>query len=318
MVSFLTQSASLATIIRQNESLGASSVFAFIYGILGSMTAFAIAILVINRRLATKVELKTRELQESNIQLQDAAAEIKEQAKQLREADVKKGEFSAMITHELKTPLVSIIGYGSMLLNGKLGELSPRQKEKLQIMYANAERLTALIQDILDVQKLELGEMHLAMKEASTTNIIQESINSLKPQAEAKGVKLTPTNLGRDLRVKCDSGRIIQVLNNLISNAVKFSPNNSKIDIDANLDTDYLIFSVKDNGKGIPKDRQDKMFLKFYQVDTSLTRKAGGTGLGLVICKGIVEAHKGKIWFESEEGKGSIFSFSLPLSEKFD
>lgn len=314
MISFLTKSASLEAIIGQNESVEPSSIFGIIYAILGSMTAFAIAIIVINRRLSNQVQIKTGQLVESNIQLQDAAAEITEQARQLKEADVKKGEFSAMITHELKTPLVSIIGYGSMLLNGKLGELNPRQKEKLQIMYNNAERLTTLIQDILDVQKLELGEMHLTIKRSSAKNIITESINSLKPQAEAKGIKLE-NNLTQDLLVNCDASRIIQVLSNLISNAIKFSPINSMIDIKANLDTKFVIFSVKDKGAGIPKDKQTKIFNKFYQVDTSLTRKAGGTGLGLVICKGIVEAHEGKIWFESEAEKGSIFSFSVPLSD---
>jgi signal transduction histidine kinase len=314
MVGFLTKYVSLEAIIGQNESIEASSVFTFIYSILGSMTAFAIAIIVINRRLSNQVQIKTGQLIESNIQLQDAAAEITEQARQLKDADVKKGEFSAMITHELKTPLVSIIGYGSMLLNGKLGELKPRQKEKLQIMYNNAERLTTLIQDILDVQKLELGEMHLTIKRSSAKNIITESINSLKPQAEAKVIKLE-NNLTQDLLVNCDPSRIIQVLSNLISNAIKFSPINSMIDIKANLDTKFVIFSVKDKGAGIPKDKQAKIFNKFYQVDTSLTRKAGGTGLGLVICKGIVEAHEGKIWFESEAEKGSIFSFSVPLRD---
>jgi signal transduction histidine kinase len=315
MITFLTESASLETIINQNESLEATSVFAFIYAMLGAMTAFAAAIIVINIRLTKQVQEKTNQLVESNIQLQDAAAEITEQARQLKEADVKKGEFSAMITHELKTPLVSIIGYGSMMLNGKLGELNLRQKEKLQIMYTNAERLTALIQDILDVQKLELGEMHLGFKESSANDIISESINSLRPQAEAKGIRLA-NNLNQALHVKCDPSRIIQVLNNLVSNAIKFSPNNSKIEVEAHLDTQYVIFSVKDKGAGIPISKHDRIFNKFYQVDTSLTRKAGGTGLGLVICKGIVEAHKGKIWFESEEGKGSIFSFTLPLSER--
>jgi signal transduction histidine kinase len=117
-----------------------------------------------------------------------------------------------------------------------------------------------------------------------------------------------------DKEIRCDQDRIVQVLNNLISNAIKFSPNKSKIIVSCAADADNVIFSVRDSGSGIPKEKQGEIFTKFYQVDTRLARKAGGTGLGLVICKGIVEAHGGKIWFESEEGKGSLFSFSLSLN----
>jgi two-component system sensor histidine kinase VicK len=110
--------------------------------------------------------------------------------------------------------------------------------------------------------------------------------------------------------------RIIQVLNNLVTNGMKFSPNNSTIEIDAKLEDHSVVFSVKDRGIGIPAEKQGKLFTKFYQVDTALTRKSGGTGLGLAISKGIVEAHKGKIWLESEAGKGSKFSFSIPVGGK--
>ena len=315
MISLVIKAASIKTILHENEILGGSYMFIVIYGMLGSMTAFAIAIIMINRRLTNAVNSKTRELEESNKQLRVSAEQISEQANQLREADIKKSEFSAMITHELKTPLVSIIGYGSMLLNGKLGELSPGQKQKFQIMYKNAQRLTELIQDILDVQKLELGELHLNIKQESARDIIEHSINSLKPQAESKNVRLS-NSLKSDLKLECDSGRIVQVLNNLVNNGIKFSPPNSRIDISAKLEDHSVVFNVQDSGIGIAAEKQSKLFTKFYQVDTSLTRKAGGTGLGLVISKGIVEAHKGKIWFESEAGKGSIFSFSLPIGGK--
>lgn len=315
MISLVTKAASIKTILHQNEILGGSYMFLVIYGMLGTMTAFAIAIIIINRRLAKAVHSKTRELEESNRQLKEAAEQITVQANQLREADIKKSEFSAMITHELKTPLVSIIGYGSMILHGKVGELTPALRKKLQIMHKNAQRLTELIQDILDVQKLELGELHLNIKEASAKDMIEQSIDSLKPHAESKGIRLC-NSLDNDLKLECDSGRIIQVLSNLVNNGIKFSPSNSKIDIDAKLEDHSVVFNVKDNGTGIPAEKQNKLFTKFYQVDTSLTRKAGGTGLGLVICKGIVEAHKGRIWFESKEEKGSIFSFSIPVDGK--
>lgn len=275
-----------------------------------------------NENLQQAVKEKTKELeaaitalQLNNVSLQELNEMLAQQKDELRKNEIARQEFSAMITHELKTPLVAIIGYGSMLLHGKLGELAPVQRQKLQVMHKNAERLTELIQDILDVQKLELGELHLDIKQASARDIIVQSINSLKPHAESKGVRLS-NGFNNDLRLECDSGRIIQVLSNLVNNGIKFSPSNSKIDIDAKLEDHSVVFTIKDSGIGIPAEKQDKLFTKFYQVDTSLTRKAGGTGLGLVISKGIVEAHKGKIWFESETGKGSIFSFSLPIGGK--
>ncbi len=314
MITLVTKSASLQTLLHQNEILGGSYMFLLIYGMLGSMTAFAIAIILINNRLTKKVQTRTKELLENNRQLHDATEEIKEQANKLKEADVRKAEFSAMITHELKTPLVSIIGYGSMFLNNSLGDLTPVQKQKLQIMFTDAERLAALIQDILDVQKLELGQMRLDVKQTSARNIIEQSINSLLPRAESKKVKLSNA-LTEDLVLDCDPHRIIQVLDNLIANGIKFSPSNSTIDINAKLEDHSVVFDVKDSGIGIPEEEHSRLFKKFYQVDTSLTRTAGGTGLGLVICKGIVEAHKGKIWFTSEAGEGSRFSFSIPKGE---
>lgn len=275
-----------------------------------------------NENLQQTVKEKTKELeaaitalQLNNASLQELNEVLAQQKDELRKTEIAKQEFSAMITHELKTPLVSIVGYGSMFLNGKLGELSPNQRQKIQVMHKNAHRLTDLIQDILDVQKLELGKLPLEMTQASAKEMIDQSINSLKPNAESKNVKLA-NSLNHDLKLECDSGRIIQVLNNLVSNGIKFSPANSRIDIEAKLEDHSVVFSVKDSGIGIPAEKQSKMFTKFYQVDTALTRKAGGTGLGLAICKRIVEAHKGKIWFESESGKGSIFSFSLPVGGK--
>lgn len=264
-------------------------------------------------------ELKTRNelLLKSNRQLAEKETELKEVIAKARNIERSKQEFSSMITHELKTPLVPIIGYGSLLLNEKLGELTPRQKEKLQIMFNSAKKLAALSQDLLDVQKLELGELHLSMVDTSASQIIEGSISSLATEAEVRNIILINNSNGGAV-LRCDPDRIAQVLNNLVNNAIKFSHEGGKIDLDAKLEDASVIFSVKDHGIGIPKNKQDRIFTKFYQVDTSLTRKAGGTGLGLAVCRGIVEAHGGKIWLESEEGKGSIFSFSIPVGGAID
>jgi signal transduction histidine kinase len=261
-----------------------------------------------NDDLKTSNEL----LLKSNSELAEKESELRKVITKALEVERSKQEFSSMITHELKTPLVPIIGYGSLFLNDRLGELTPRQKEKLQIIFNSAKKLAALSQDLLDVQKLELGELHLGMADASASQIIESSINSLATEAEARNIILVNNSNG-GVVLKCDPDRIAQVLNNLVNNAIKFSHDRGTIELDAKMQDDSVVFSVKDSGIGIPKAKQDKIFTKFYQVDTSLTRKAGGTGLGLAVCKGIVEAHGGRIWLESEEGKGSIFSFSIPV-----
>jgi len=265
--------------------------------------------------LNQELDLKNQQLMTSNSELGEKELALRNAMSKVLEIGKEKEEFSTMITHELKTPLVPIIGYGDMLLKGKVGELSISQKQKLQIMYSNAERLVHLIQDILDAKKLELGEMHFDMRQASAKQMIEESINSLKPQADRKGIHLLNL-LDRDLSLVCDPDRTLQVLNNLVYNGIKFSPDNGRIELNARSSDGSIVFTIKDNGVGIPQEKQSRLFTKFYQVDTSLTRKSGGTGLGLVICRGIVEAHKGKIWVESEEGKGSIFSFSIPVNGK--
>ncbi len=251
------------------------------------------------------------------IRTQRLAERVQRINKELRKIDKAKDEFSSMITHELKTPLIPIIGYSDLLLDGTLGEVAENQKEKIQIMRQSARRLSQLIQDILDAHKLELGKMRFEMQDVSSGYIIEQCINEFRPLAEAKHIKLIGNAGGQDVTLRCDQKRILQVLGNLVNNAIKFvSENTGRIEITARSEGEHVIFSVKDNGVGIPKEKQPLLFVKFYQVDTSLNRKSGGTGLGLAICKGIVEAHKGRIWVESEEGRGTTVYFSIPVGGK--
>ena len=263
-----------------------------------------------NRKLETLVKKKTSEL--------NAAAE------KLEAADRSKEEFASMITHELKTPLVPIVGYGNLLLGGRLGDMTLQQREKIQIMYNNAMRLSQLIQDVLDARKLDMGRMNLAKQQVPVRELLERSVNAFKPLADAKGVKLESIIADEEdagkLQIFCDHERIHQVLCNLISNAIKFvSTDEGIVEVSAEpsiQDSSVVVFSIKDNGIGIPQEKQQNLFTKFYQVDTSLTRNVGGTGLGLTIAKGIVEAHGGKLWVESEQAKGSIFHFSIPTEDK--
>jgi signal transduction histidine kinase len=321
MISFVTKSASIESILIQNGILQTSYVFIFIYAMLGSMTAFAIAIIIINRKLSRTIERKSDEMLKSNVDLLKISAELSVQEKQLREADIEKEEFSAMITHELKTPLVPVIGYSELLLDGTLGQLNEKQRETIQVMHTSAVSLSRLISDLLDVRKLELGKMKFEMQEVNPRELIENCMNVLKTFAESKKVTLNSmdSKANEGLILRCDSKRINQVLGNLVNNAIKFvAPNTGKVEVSVrkNEKSGEMVFAIKDNGVGIPKDKQQKIFKKFYQADTSNTRNAGGTGLGLAICKAIVEAHNGKIWFESAPGVGTTFYFSLPPSLK--
>lgn len=265
----------------------------------GTITAFTVpAILIKSEKL--------------NNQLKSTNKKLHAYAKKLKEVDVAKEEFSSMVTHELKTPLVPIQGYCGMLLDGTFGELTEKQKEKIKIIYNNSQRLLALIQDILDAHKLELGKVRLHKEEIDARLLVHQCVNTLEPSANEKGIQLV-RNVDTNLKLKCDQKRILQVLNNLVGNAIKYvREKDGRIEVSAKQYNGSVVFSVKDNGIGIPRDKQENLFKKFYQVDTSLTRQPGGTGLGLAICKGIVEAHEGRIWVDSEEDKGSTFYFSIP------
>jgi len=216
-----------------------------------------------------------------------------------------------MISHELKTPLVPIQGYADILLSEHLGKINPEQKERLTTIKSSAVSLSGLISDLLDTQKLELGELKIAKSDNSIKNTIEKAVESFKLQAAEKKVKIIskPPNV----IVSHDYERIAQVLKNLIKNGLNaVKSKTGVITIEVQDLPSEVIIGVKDNGIGIPLDKQKELFKKFYQVDTTLTRETGGTGLGLVICKGIVENHGGKIWLESTPNVGSTFSFSIP------
>jgi len=236
---------------------------------------------------------------------------IRQKEEEARKTDIAKDEFLAMITHELKTPLVPIQGYSDILLSEHLGKLTPKQKERLSIIKSSATSLLDLISDLLDAQKLELGQLRMTKSTKSIKNTIEKAVESLKLQAAERKVKITskPPNV----IILHDSERITQVLTNLIKNsltAVKSNTGIIKIEVQ-DLPSEVII-NVIDNGTGVPTDKQKDLFKKFYQVDASLTRERGGSGLGLAICKGIVENHGGKIWLESTLNVGSTFSFSIP------
>ncbi len=232
-----------------------------------------------------------------------------------KEIDRLKASFVANVTHELRTPLVSIDKSISLLLSKNAGGLSESQEQFLTIASRNCKRLSLLINDLLDLSKLEAGKMNIILSSAAIDKVISESIEGLHAWAGAKSVKLI-SNIAAGLpQVKIDPDKIIQVLNNLIGNAIKFTPADGAITVSVQLHNDrQVIVSVQDTGVGISKKELEKVFDKFYQTGERVATDVSGTGIGLAIAKEIVELHEGKIWAESEDGKGAKFSFTLPVA----
>ena len=234
---------------------------------------------------------------------------IKEE--EARKTDIAKDEFLAMITHELKTPLVPIQGYSDILLSEHLGKLTAKQKERISIIKDTSETLLSIISDLLDAQKLELGQLRMKKENKNINETICNAVNALSPEAERNNIKFT-SNI-RDLEISHDPERIKQVITNLIKNSMTaISPNSGKIQITMEESPDEIKINVIDNGIGIPLEKQKDLFKKFYQVDATLTRETGGSGLGLAICKGIVDNHRGQISVKSSPNQGAIFSLTLP------
>lgn len=231
----------------------------------------------------------------------------------LKGDDKLKEEFASMVSHELKSPLTPVTGYCDMLLEPNLlGSLNSEQIESVNIIKNNTKRLEKLIGDVLDAQKLDLNQMKFAKNDFSISTFFATVKNDLSTFMKTKNIVLS-IHFDSDDTIKGDETRLRQVIDNLVKNAVDFVPqDDGKIWIGVKKDDDVFLFYVRDNGIGISLENQKNMFKKFFQVNTSMTRKHGGTGLGLVVCKGIVENMGGKIWVESDLGKGTIFYFTLP------
>ena len=239
---------------------------------------------------------------------------IKEKEDEGKKNELAKDEFLAMITHELKTPLVPIQGYSDILLSEHLGKLTDKQRERISIIKSSSETLLSIISDLLDAQKLELGQLRITKKITSIKESISKAIESIKLEAEKNNIEIILK--GEDIQIEHDSDRIGQVISNLIKNSIiAIKPNEGKIEINIENNPSDVTISVKDNGTGIPKEKQVGLFKKFYQVDATLTRERGGSGLGLAICKGIIENHLGEIWVDSEINQGATFSFKIPKNQ---
>ena len=231
-----------------------------------------------------------------------------------REIAVMKNEFVSMVSHELRTPLTSIKGYVDLIVDGEAGDINDVQLEFLQIVQENSDRLVALINDLLDISRIESGRVHLKIEPIEMDGIVEGVVETFRTVADQAGVDLS-SHISRGLpRAKGDRDRIGQVLMNLVSNAIKYSPGGGSTRVEAKRRGDNILIEVADTGIGIDPSDQEHLFTKFFRVDSSLTREIGGTGLGLSICKSVVELLGGEIGVRSRPGQGSTFFFTLPIA----
>lgn len=254
----------------------------------------------INTILEKRVQEKTADLQMANVAL--------EKANRL------KSEFLTTMSHELRTPLNAIIGFAEVLRDEIAGSLSKDQKEYVTDIHSSGHHLLDMINNILDLSKIETGKMHLQYEEFCIEDAINDTLTIINASANNKGISVHTNIQDNTPLLSADKTKFRQILYNLLSNAVKFTPENGKITINVFQKDNSLQFEIVDTGIGIKPEDKEKLFEAFHQADASLTREYEGTGLGLHLTKRLVELHGGKIWAESTFGKGSTFFFILPIN----
>jgi signal transduction histidine kinase len=245
-------------------------------------------------------------------ELRQRTVELEQKSRELAEASRHKSQFLANMSHELRTPLNAILGYTELIIDNIYGETPEKMQTVLQRIESNGKHLLGLINDVLDLSKIEAGQLTLSLTDYSLRNVVQTVFSLVEPLALEKKLALK-VELAPDLPAgRGDERRITQVLLNLVGNAIKFT-DQGEVAIKASAANGAFEVAVHDTGPGISKADQGKLFQQFQQADNSITKRKGGTGLGLAICKHIVEMHSGRIWLESTPGQGSTFTFTLPI-----
>jgi two-component system sensor histidine kinase GlrK len=249
----------------------------------------------------------------SKDEIGDLAAAFNRMAEKLATLDQVRDEFVTYISHELRTPLTSLKEANSLLLDGVAGDLTARQEQLLAIVQEDCLKIERLINELLDLSKMEAGMMHLHREPTGFAPIVAAAVEEMTPVAEKRDIALQMPG-GPATEVEADAGRIRQVVTNLISNAIKFSPEGSRVRVSWEVHRDRLICAVADEGPGIPESARDAIFEKFHQLSPAALPAMRGTGLGLPIARRIVEAHGGAVWVECPPQGGSVFRFALPTA----
>jgi histidine kinase len=307
------------------ENFRASMFESLIYAVTASVFAALLVSLFLSRRIVAPV----RDLTDASQRLSDGhydervqvngsdeiaqlAARFNQMAAQLEQVESMRRQLIGDVTHELRTPLTSIKGYMEGLVDGVL----PATPETFNQIHHEADRLSRLVDDLQELSRVEAKAYTLDFRPVTVSNLVQTTVKRLSPQATAKRTRLH-SSLPADLpHIQADEDRITQVLVNLVANAIQYTPEDGDVTISAARHTDEIHISVQDTGIGIPPEHLANLFTRFYRVDKSRSRNAGGgSGIGLTIARHLVEAHGGRIWAESAgEGQGSTFSFSLKIS----
>jgi len=238
--------------------------------------------------------------------------ELQQANDQLARLDQLKSDFIAIASHELRTPLALILGYATFLRE----EADSKSSEQLDQVLQSAQQLQGLIEDMVNLTHLESGSVALSWSEFNLQSVVQEAITIHRQLADAKSLEIIPNLPATGARVHADREKIGIVMNNLLNNAIKFTPQNGRVQISMQLQTGTVTVSVTDTGIGIPENELERIFDRFHQVEPHLTRQHGGMGLGLSIAGGIIKLHGGHIWAESVQGHGSRFTFTLPTLER--
>jgi PAS domain S-box-containing protein len=226
-----------------------------------------------------------------------------------------KSEFVSIVSHELRTPMTSIKGYTDLMLKGAAGELNEQQIRFLATVKSNIDRMADLVQDLLDISRIEAGRVRLSLEALDMRQVVFEVSDTVAEAVRKQGLTLD-TNVDPALPVvRADKGRVIQVLLNLVSNAYRYTPAGGKITVSVYPVDGAIQVDVTDTGIGIPEEEQEAIFERFYRADHPVVRQQTGTGLGLPIARSLIEMHKGKLWLQSQVDRGSTFSFTLPLAE---
>ncbi len=271
----------------------------------------------VSKTIIKNSEGKKITIQSLNSPLRNAEGKITGAVKSIRdiskeaEIDRMKSEFISTVSHELRTPLTSIKGYVDLILDGDTGEINETQKEFLEVVAQNSDRLNNLINDLLDVERIESGKVEMKLKNISLTDTVNTAVKTMEAASEKKGLKLI-SKIEKGIELYGDSDRVIQALTNLISNAIKFTKE-GEIAVELKSVSGEPEISVRDTGIGISKADRKKLFEKFFRADNEYTKEVGGTGLGLSIVKTIVEKHGGEIGVESKINEGSTFTIKFPV-----
>ena len=261
----------------------------------------------------TELKKLTQEMTRKNQELTEIKEQLEFQTRRAMDASRHKSEFLANMSHELRTPLNSIIGFSEVLLDELFGKLNEKQNEYLNDILDSARHLLSLINDILDLSKIEAGKMELEISEFHVQELVLLSLNLMKEKANKHNISLTMDMDDRIDTIRGDQRKIKQIVFNLLSNSMKFTPDGGKIGVITKREGDFVNFCVWDSGIGISLASQASIFEEFKQVDGSLTKNFEGAGLGLAIVKKFVELHGGKVWMESQLKKGTRFYFTIPM-----